>query len=90
MREWSYIFRDDRTSAQSQLLRFLAAHRRSEQLTLIRPCARVTLNAITVNLQYSPSPSALSADRGPVIARRWTGLRIDCFGILSDISNVTN
>lgn len=70
-------------------LRFLGRiERHFEQLTLIRPCTRVTLNAITVNLQClcllppaSPAPGGRAVRRpaGPVIARRWIGPRIDCF-----------
>lgn len=78
------ISRDDRASAQSQLAAFLAAHRHFEQLTLIRPCARVTLNAIMVNLQCLPPRGPRRPPAGPVIACRWIGPRIDCFGISSD------
>lgn len=63
LHDQSQISRDDRASAQSQLAAFLAAHRHFEQLTLIRPCARVTLNAIMVNLQCPPPWIVLSAGR---------------------------
>lgn len=50
-------------------------------------CARnIERNYDQFTMLPAPSPRAPRCPpTGPVIARRWTGLRIDCFGILSDI-----